>query len=201
MIKVYGVAASRAFRSLWMLEELGVEYEHVPTHFADGGTRTPEFLAINPNGHIPAIVDGDLVLWESMAINLYLARKYGGALWPKGVQDEARATQWSFWAMTEVEPPLLDVLFHRMFLPEAERDAAKADEGEQRLQAPLAVLEGALDGRRYLLGSDFTVADLNVASVSSWVRFCGVDLSSYPNVSRYLEECLSRPAAARAQAL
>ena len=77
MIKLYGVPLSRAFRSLWALEEIGVEYENVPVNFVDDAKK-PQYLAINPNGRIPALVDGDLTLFESMAINLYLARKYDG---------------------------------------------------------------------------------------------------------------------------
>ena len=88
MIKVYGVPRSRALRALWMCEELGLEYENVKTNFATGDTRKPEFLRINPNGHIPALQDGSLTLWESMAINLYLARKYDKGLWPESVDDE-----------------------------------------------------------------------------------------------------------------
>jgi len=80
MIKLYGIPASRAFRPLWMLEELGLAYENVPVNFADGGTRSAEFLTLNPNGHIPVLVDGEVVLWESMAISLYLARKYGAGV-------------------------------------------------------------------------------------------------------------------------
>ena len=106
MIKLYGVPLSRAFRSLWALEEIGVEYENVPVNFI-GDSKKPEYLAINPNGRIPALVDGDLTLFESMAINLYLARKYDGGLQPKALEDEARAVQWSFWGMTEIEPHLL----------------------------------------------------------------------------------------------
>ncbi len=78
-MKLYGIAGSRAMRSLWAAEEVGVEYEHVPTHFI-GDSKKPDYLAINPNGRVPALVDGDVTLFESMAINLYLARKYGGAL-------------------------------------------------------------------------------------------------------------------------
>ena len=200
MIKLYGVSGSRAFRSLWMLEELGLEYEHIKTNFT-GDSRKPDFLKINPNGHIPALVDGDLVLFESLAINLYLARKHDAGLWPKGLEDEARTYQWSIWAMTEVEPPLLQLLFHTVFLPEKQRDPKLAKEAEEKLQAPLAVLEGALEGRPYLLGPSFTVADLNVAAVASWTSFAGTDLSRYPNVSRYLQECLARPASQKARSL
>src|SRR5689334_19568181 len=116
MIKIYGIPRSRTMRTLWMLEELGVPYDRVDVSFVNQ-TRTPEFLKVNPNGHIPALQDGDLVLFESLAINLYLARKYDKGLWPKTVDDEGRAYQWSLWAMTELEEPVLTALLHRMFLP------------------------------------------------------------------------------------
>ena len=130
-LKIYGVARSRAFRTLWMAGELGLPYEHVKVNFADGGTRRPEYLAINPNGHIPAIDDDGFRLWESMAINLYLAKKYGsgaGGLYPQSLEDEARVWQWSFWGMTEVERPALTVLFNRVG-PEDKRDAGGSRRG------------------------------------------------------------------------
>ncbi len=200
MIKIYGVSQSRAMRSLWAAEEVGAEYELVPTHFATD-TKTPEFLAINPNGRIPTLVDGDLVLWESMAINLYLARKFDGGLQPKSEADQARAVSWSFWGMTELEPGLMTTLLNRMMLPEDQRDAAAADLAEQQLARPLAVLNGALEGQRHLLGQDFTIADLNVASVLSLAMLTGVDLAPYPDVERWFRECLARPAARKARSL
>src|SRR5258708_501291 len=107
-IKLYGIPQSRSSRCLWMLEELGAPYENVPVHFV-GDTRKPEFLRINPNGHIPALDDDGLVLFESLAINLHLARKYGAPkrLWPEAPDDQSRSIQWSFWAMTEVEPQIV----------------------------------------------------------------------------------------------
>lgn len=198
MIRIYGIPMSRAFRPLWLAEELGLSYENVPTHFATGDTKKPEFLAINPNGHIPALVDGDVVLCESMAINLYLARKYDGGLWPKSIADEGRTWQWSFWAMTELEPPLLDLLMHTAMRPPAERDAAKAQDAKARLAKPLDVLEGALRGRSHLVGTAFSVADLNVASVLSWARMLRLDLSRWPWLDAWLARCLERPAAKKA---
>src|SRR3989442_14149767 len=115
MITVYGVPGSRARRTLWMLEELGVPYEHVKTNFATGDTRVPDYLKINPNGHIPALRDGEVTLWESMAINLYLARKYDKGFWPKSIADEGHAFKWSVWAMTEAEDPIITALVHRVF--------------------------------------------------------------------------------------
>ena len=198
MIRLYGIHASRAFRSLWMLEELGVEYEHIATNFS-GDNQKPDYLAINPNGRIPALVDGDTVLFESMAINLYLARKYDRGLQPKSLQDQALAVQWSFWVMTEIEKPLLTVLRNRRLLPEDQRDAAAADLAEQELARPLAVLDGAMADRQHLVGESFSVADLNVASVLAWAPPSGVRFDPHPNVERWLKECLSRPATKKAQ--
>ena len=199
MIKLYGVPMSRAMRCLWMLEELGVPYENIKTNFATGETRKPEFLRINPNGHIPALEDGDVTLCESLAINLYLARKYDRGFWPKSVADEGRAYQWSIWAMTELEEPVVTTLVHRRFLPEAQRDPKRADDAAARFPKPLGVLDAALAGREHLLGESFSVADLNVASVLSWAPIAGLDLEGAKNVQPWLGRALARPALARAQ--
>ena len=198
MIKLYGIPASRASRSLWMLEELGLEYENVPTHFV-GDAQKPDYLKLNPNGKIPTLDDEGTILWESLAINLHLAQKYGrDGLWPASEADRAHTVQWSFWAMTAMEPPLMEVLMNRAFLPEEQRDESKARAGEEALQKPLAVLEGALAGRDYLLGERFTAVDLNVCSVLSLVAtVVKMDLSGWPNVSRWLAACTSRPSLAR----
>jgi glutathione S-transferase len=195
MIKLYGIPRSRTARAIWMLEELQVPYELVPVSFI-GESRKPEYLKINPNGHIPALQDGDLTLFESLAINLYLARKYDKGLWPKTVDGEARAYQWSIWAMTELEEPLLTALMHRMFLPEDQRDAKKADDAAERFKTPLKVLEGQLTAD-WLAGKEFTVADLNVASVLSWASLIGLDLGGAPKVQAWLGRCTARPGYAR----
>ena len=199
MLKVYGHPQTRTFRVLWMLEELGVPYENEPLRGAE--TRKPDYLAINPNGHVPAIQDGDFVLWESMAINLYLASKYGRekGIWPASLEDQGRATQWSFWAMTEVEPLLLELFQQRVMLPEAQRNAEAATAAEAKLATPLRVLDAALEGRSHLLGGEFGVADLNVAAVLSWVRFLRVDLSAVPRVADWIGRCLNRPLVRKAQ--
>src|SRR5271163_3741848 len=179
-LKIYGVARSRAFRTLWMAGELGLGYEHIQVDFT-GGTRQPGFLAINPNGHVPVIDDDGFKLWESMAINLYLAKKYGSGsvgLYPQRLEDEARTWQWSFWGMTEVERPALTVLLNRIG-PEDGRNAAAADEAERALAAPLEVLDAAVTAMPYLLGDRFTVADLNVASILAWARQARVNLAVF----------------------
>ncbi len=195
MIKLFGVPASRTARSLWMLAELGLDYENIPVHYT-GEAQTPEFLAINPNGRVPVLDDDGTVLFESLAINLYLAEKYGkGTLWPESVEDHGRCYQWSLWAMTEVDGTGTDVILNRTTLVEAERDEAKAKAGEALLQRPLNALDDTLAGRDYLLGSEFTVADLNVCSVVYVLGTLGrMDLSRFQNLEDWIDRCLSRSA-------
>jgi glutathione S-transferase len=195
-LKIYGVARSRAARVLWMAKELGLDYEHVRVDFATGETRQPAHLALNPNGHIPVIDDNGFILWESMAINLYLAKKYGaGGLYPSRLEDEARAWQWSLWGMTEVERPVLTAMMNRAIFPENQRDLAAADAAEKTLARPLGVLDGVLGPTPYLLGERFTVADLNVASILAWARPAQIDMSAFPKVAEWLRICAERPAA------
>ena len=200
MLKIYGVARSRAFRILWMAKELGLDYQHVKVDFASGEAREPGFLALNPNGQVPVIDDDGFILWESMAINLYLAKKYGaGALYPTRLEDEARAWQWSFWGMTEVERPVLTAMMNRADYPEEKRDKAAADAAEQALAQPLKVLDGDLGRSPNLLGESFTVADLNVASILAWARPAQIDMSAVPKVAEWLKNCAERPAARAAR--
>jgi glutathione S-transferase len=200
MLKIHGVPRSRTMRALWMLEELGLPYENEKVSFA-GGTRTPDFLKLNPNGHIPVLQDGDFLVWESLAINLYLARKYDKGLWPRTPEAEGHTYQWSIWAMTELEEPIITCFLHRVMYPEAQRDAKKADDAATRFQTPLRVLDGALASRPYLLGRDFTVADLNVAAVICLAPMIGLDMSAAPQAQDWLGRCTARPAFGRVQQL
>jgi glutathione S-transferase len=196
-LKVYKQTQSRALRALWMVEELGVPYEHVPTRFV-GESKAADFLQVNPNGRIPAIDDDGICVWESMAINLYLARRFGGPLAPVDLREEAMALQWSFWVMTEVEKNLLQALFHTTGMMGAEKNAAKAAGYVALLDAPFKVLDAELAAREYLMGDRFTVADLNVASVLLWTRLAQIDLAAYPALAGWLGRCTQRPALARA---
>ena len=203
-LRIYGIAASRAIRALWMAEELGLAYEHVPIHYRDDpdgplGKNNPEFRRANPLGRVPAIDDDGYTLWESMAINLYLARKHGKGLWPATVEGEGLAFQWSFFAVTEIDPAINEWARHRIVLPEAERDPKVAAAALEKLQRPLAVVDAALAHRPYLAGGAFTVADLNLASALFRAR--RMDHAARPNLARWLADCFSRPAARRAWAM
>ena len=196
MITLYGHPFSRAHRVMWMLKELGVAFVHVPTPFTDGSTHAPEFLAINPNGRVPVLVDEGQPLFESLAINLYLARKFGGPLAAQTVTDEGLATQWSFWVVTEIEKPLLFAAANLMLFAEQDRRADELAVTLAKLDRPFAVLDGHLAARPYLLGPDFTVADLNVSAVLTLGVIARVPLTAYPHLSGWLERCIERPAAA-----
>ena len=213
-LKIYGIGASRASRPFWAALELDVPFEHIVHSYKDGGTRTPEFLAINPNGHIPVLVDerpeGRVTVWESMACTLYLARVHGQAdgqsITPASAREEAEALRWSFWTVTEMEADALTVLMHRLAMPEAQRKPELADRSESRLKVPLAVLEKHLQdqkarGESYLAATRFTVADLCVASVAAWVRPAAALLAAYPLTQEWLQRCLERPAQKQSRTL
>jgi len=199
-LRIYGIARTRAFRALWMAAELGLDYQHLPIEIGEAGARAPEFLALNPNGRLPFIADDGFVLFESLAITLYLAKKHSlGRLYPDALQGEAQAWQWSFWAISEVDRGVNIWSLHAVRLPPAERDAQKRDEALAVLAAPFRVLDAAVATQPYLLVGDFTVADLNVAAVIS--RAVDMDLAAVPNLKAWLTRCLDRPAARAALAL
>jgi glutathione S-transferase len=177
-----------------MLEEMGQPYELVETSAHPGDVQTAGYLRLNPNGRIPTLVDRELVLWESLAINLYLAQKYEGPMHAGSPEVVAQATQWSLWAVLEIEGLALDLLHHRALLADFARDASHAQRNELMLQKPLGALNQALVGRKYLLGDDFTVADLIVAVILSWASRAHMGFSFVPEVDRWLDACLARPA-------
>jgi glutathione S-transferase len=199
-LRIYGIARTRAFRALWIALELGLDYKHFPIEIGAAGARAPEFLKINPNGRLPFIDDDGFVLFESLAITLYLAKKHSaGKLYPATLEDEARTWQWTSWALNEVDRGVNIWSLHAVRLPAANRDAAKRDEALKVIAAPFKVLDAAVAKQPYLLGNDFTVADLNVAAVIS--RAIDMDLSAVPSLKAWLTRCLDRPAARKALAL
>jgi glutathione S-transferase len=206
MLTIYGVYRSRAARNIWLAHEIGLPFRHVPVvqayRLADPDapgaplhTRSPAFLEINPNGHVPSIEDDGLVLHESLAINLYLAKKYGGALGPADLAEDGQMTMWSLWAATETEPHALQVLYHRAGKPPAERDPMIAQAAIGALRAPFAVLDRALLAKEgFLVGGRFTVADLNVAEVIRYALPAPELFEAAPAVRAWLAACHARPA-------
>jgi glutathione S-transferase len=192
-ITIYGSPRSRTMRVLWMAAELQLDYHHVPYEFDDPIIKQPEFLTLNVAGAIPTIVDGEFALSESLAINLYLAKKYGragnNALYPAGDDGEANAIRWSLFAQGHIEPWVQkDTLL-------ADLIEAIADRGKGMVNQSLTILNDALRRSDWLVGERFGVADLNVAGVLSPSRSESLDLSQFDYVRGWLDRCYSRPAA------
>ena len=206
MITLYGVYRSRATRPLWLLGEIGLPFDlvrvvqssRVPDpHAADAplNTASPAFLAINPQGQIPAMVDGDLVLTESLAITLYIARRHGGALGPADDAETALMEQWTLFAATAIEGPGVEIqtLLANEAANTAEGQAAIAINAE-KLRRPLRRLNGHLSGRDWLVDDRFTVGDLNVAECMRYAQGHPTLLAEFPAVKEWLERCQARPA-------
>lgn len=192
-VKIYGIPQSRALRVLWMARELAIPHENVQVHFTKV-RESVDAMRANPNARVPSIDDNGFHLYESLAINLYFARKYGAghAIVPTSLEDEARAIQWSFWVMTEIEKPVLTIMLNTVGMRPS--DAATIAQCTQDLDRPLKVLEAELTGKDYILGNKFTVADLNVASVLVWSKTAKLDMTNYPRVADWLSRCMARPA-------
>lgn len=199
MLRIYGVPRSRAFRCIWAAEDAGLPYESIPVPFGPELQATG-FVALNPNAKVPALEDGPLVLFESLAINLHMAAKAGAPLMPAG-DDASRVLQWTLWAATEIEPNIMQWAYNAFMRPPGQRDPALAEAGGAAVRQRLEVLEGHLATRPFLLGPAFTIADCNLAGVLYGSWFNGFDFSAAPRVRAWLETCLNRPAALAARAL
>ena len=205
-LTLYGAFRSRASRNIWLLKELGAPFIHVPVLQTDRvanpqapdapiNTMSPAFRKINPNGLIPSLADDDLVLHESLAINLYLAKKLGGKLAPKDLKEDALMTMWSIWAMTECEPHSILILYHRMAKPENERNPALAEAAEIAIQRPLDVLEAHLKAHGgFIVGKRFSVADINLAEVVRYAQASPSLFQNRPHLQAWIEACQARPA-------
>ena len=197
-LKIYGTAASRAARPLWVAHELGLAYEHIPLPYLGGATRTPEFLKVNPNGRIPVVDDGGVLVWESMACTLYLAERFmsrgGLSLAAQTHAERAEILRWSFWVVTECEKDALIFLMHGVLMPVERRKPQLAEESLRHLAGPLRILNQHLQNRPYLAGERFTVADVCVASVVAWVASASDLMAQCPQVREWLHRCLARPA-------
>jgi glutathione S-transferase len=206
MITLYGVARSRASRPLWLLGEIGMDCIHVPVmqayrlkdaHAADAplNTASADYLAVNPQGQVPCLTDGALTLTESMAITLYLAQVYGGDLGPKDAGEAALMAQWALHAVSSVETPALEIMLTMTNsgadTPEGQGAIAVAAE---RLRKPMARLDAHLAQHGYLVGSRFTVADINTAECVRYAQGHVGLMAEFPVLSGWLAGLQARPA-------
>lgn len=191
MIQIYGSHMSSAGRCLWLLEEIGVPYERLQVDLRDPAARKKYVDEVFIGGKVPFLIDGDVRLFESMAINTYLAAKYKPELLPSDPYGRALVDQWSFWAISNLSAEALKVLYHSQLLPEDQRDPKQVESGKAGCARYLAQLEDSLTGE-WLVGKSFTLADLNVASVVNLAARTG--LSMGPRVTAWLRRNTERAA-------
>lgn len=176
MIKLYGGARSRASIVRWYLEELAIPYEFILLDMSAGAHQQSDFLKLNPFGKVPVIVDGDLVLFESGAILLYLERKYGGK--QLSIEQQAILTQWTLFANATLGPGIFG-----------------EDSREREMSKLMAPLNEILSKHPYILGDEFSVADVAVGSILSYIPvLLKLDLSAYPAIVNYIQALSTRPA-------
>jgi glutathione S-transferase len=203
MLKIYGQARSRTFRVLWLCKESNIEFEHNPVsiHVANAQCKEDWYRKLNPNARIPTIDDNGFIMWESAAINLYLAKKYRSPLWPGTPEGEGRALQWAFFIANDVEQPMTTVFQNRVVFPPEKRDAAMAAEAEKRLLPKLQVLEDHLTAARYFGDNRWDMSDFMVASVTFTLDAMKFDLSPFPKFAAWLKASLERSGAKEAMKL
>ncbi|MCU5783162.1 glutathione S-transferase domain-containing protein [Alcanivorax balearicus MACL04] len=195
MIKLYGTPPTRALRAIWLLNELGLEYQMLPVDILKGETREPDFLALNPAGKVPVLVDGDLVITESSAIQLYLADKYSQAGFvPETVEDRAKMYRWIFFLATEIEQPLWRIARHTFLYPEEKQLPQDVDLARQECLEMLAVLEQHMKTHEFMVAGRLSVADFNAAYTLDWANEEEM-LGDMPRLTEYLKAMYSRPAA------
>ena len=200
-MKLYHAAQTRSVRPRWLLEEIGAPYTLVRLDMSKGEHKSPEYMKIHPHGAVPALVDGDLTLFESAAICAYLADKFPEKHMAPAVGTPARGLyyQWMFYTMATLEPPVIEVVLHTVMLPEAQRSAAAAEAGRTKFAQVAQVLEQALAGKSFILGDQFSVADVMIGSTLGWAQMMGI-LSGHPVLEAYVARLATRPAFQRAQA-
>jgi len=202
MLTLYHAHLSRSVRPRAMLEEIGVPYELVRVDLAAGEQLRPEYLALNPNGAVPTLVDGDLAIWESAAICQYLADRFPEKKLapPVGTPERAHYYQWIHFAMCTLEPPAVAVFLHTIQRPEAERIPRVAEEGKRQLAATVRVVDQALEGRSYIVGDRLSTADVVLGTTLAWAQMMGLIGADSPHALAYLARLLARPAFQRALA-
>lgn len=204
MLKLYGQFRSRAFRVAWLCKESNIPYEHVNVtiNVAGATAKEPWYAALNPNKRVPTIDDDGIVMWESGAINLYLAEKYKSPLWPRDWPGKARMLQWAFHIANDVEPPMIIMQRHRHLLPPEQRNEKLAADAEQQIMPKMQVMEDYLAKNRFFSGNAWGMADFMVASVaySMWINKFPV-LEKFPKFKAWLTASVERPAAREARKL
>jgi len=201
MITIYGSPRSSSGRCFWCLEEIDKTYDAKPLNFKEKEHKSLAYLKINPNGKVPTLIDDDFVIWESIAINFYLAETYKPELLGLDNKQHGLVQQWSLWGIAELQLPIIGAFIQLVFVPEERRDNGIIEKSMAKIPGLLKVLNDALEGKNYLVGDDFTLADLNVASIALLCSEIKFDLTAYKNIQIWLTQISERPAFKKYQKL
>ena len=190
-MKIYGSKNSSAGRCWWAAAEAGIELEQVPLDFQKNEHKGEAYLKLNPNGKVPTLVDGDVVIWESMAINNYIVEKNKPELFgPQDAASHAHLSQWSYWSIAHLNKAMEPLYMQKWTGPLSAEALAKANEDVSKW---LKILDVHLEGKSFMVSEVFTIADINVGSVIDAVED-GFDFSPFPNVKRWFASLQERPA-------
>ncbi len=192
-MQLYEFGPTRSIRVRWMLQELGVDFESIQVNLIAGENRRPDFLKINPAGKIPVLIDGDLVLTESVAIVLYLAEKYAyKGLLPTDLEWRAQVNRWLLFTVTELEQPLWRISRHTFLYPENQRLPADIPLASNDFKTMAMTLEHHMQGRRFVVGERVTVADFVLGYTLDWANEDRL-LEDFPELLAYMERMYQRP--------
>jgi len=193
MMKLYEFAPTRSIRVRWTLQEMDVPFDAVTVNLAANEHHSAEFLKINPAGKLPALVDGDFVLTESIAIVLYLAEKYPAKkLMPTDLHERAQLYRWLLFTTTELEQPLWRIARHSNIYPVDKRLPAEIELARGDFLPMAQVVEDHLRGREFLVGDHVTVADFVLAYTLDWAKLVKL-LDGFPVLDAYVERMYARP--------
>ena len=194
-MKVYYAPWTRAVRTVWLLNELGLDYELERYRLGDKAMRSPEYLAVNPNGRVPVLDDGEVRMSESTAIAQYLVARHGDGALARGPgsPDFAAYLQWLHYGEGMIMPSINTIVVETVLLPPERRSQAHADRALRLLNRTLGPVETRLEGREYL-ADGFSIADTITGHACIMAEKRGADLSGKPNLRAYNERLLARPA-------
>jgi glutathione S-transferase len=194
-MKLYYFPSPNPQKVKFALLEIGLECEMVPVDLTRQEQRTPEFLALNPTGRVPVLVDGDLKLWESHAIIAYLGDKTGKK-WPITAGGRAEALKWLFYLSTHISPPATELAFNRIAtkLRGGVGDEAAIARGEKALPDVIAIVESQLAKHKWIMGDEFTLVECAYGPVLNVIEKAGFGFASFPKTNAYLDAIRSRPA-------
>lgn len=195
MLKILGrKTSSNVQKVLWGAAELGLEFERTDLGGPFGGNDQPDYLALNPNGTVPTLIDGDYTLWESNSVLRYLAAVHGaGTLWPTDPKVRGDAERWMDWQIATLSPAMVVVFRGLVRTPPEKRDMKAIEAARDRLSGMFAILDGALEGRGFVTGDRLTIGDIPVGIATyRWFNM-PIEREDHANLKRWYDRLCERP--------